>query len=81
MLPRIIQLKILSELSIGKYTKYELVKPYGIASSTINEWIKKFERKDLMNTMVMVETKHEITRLKALYKETEQLKNGSLKKY
>ena len=46
------KLKILSELSTGKYSKYELGKLYGISSSTMNEWIKKYERKDLMNTRV-----------------------------
>ena len=74
------KLKILAELSTGKYTKYELGKLYGIACTTINEWIRKYERKDLMNTRVMVETKDEITRIKALQKEIEQLKKLLLKK-
>ncbi len=68
------KLKILAELSTGKYTKSELGKRYSIAPTTINEWIKKYERKDLMNTRVKVETKDEITRIKALQKEIEQLK-------
>ncbi len=62
------KLKILAELSTGKYTKNELGKLYSIAPITINEWIKKYERKDLMNTRVKVETKDEITRIKALQK-------------
>lgn len=74
------KLKILAELSTGKYTKYELGKLYGIACTTINERIKKYERKDLMNTRVMVETKDEITRIKTLQKEIEQLKKLLLKK-
>lgn len=74
------KLKILSELSTGKYSKYELGKLYGIACSTINEWIRKYERKDLMNTRVMVETKDEITRIKALQKKLSSLKNCSLKR-
>jgi transposase-like protein len=49
------KLKILAELSTGKYTKSQLGKPYGIAPTTINEWIRKYERKDLMNTRVMVD--------------------------
>lgn len=73
-------MKILAELSTGKYPKYELGKLYGIACTTINEWIRKYERKDLMNTRVMVETKDEITRIKALQKEIEQLKKLLLKK-
>jgi len=63
------KLKILAKLSTGKYNKYQLGELYGIAPTTINEWIKKYERKDLMNTRVMVEIKSEITRIKALQKE------------
>ena len=74
------KLKILSELSTGKYTKRQLGKLYGINPSTINDWIKKYERKDLMNTRVMIETKDEISRIKALRKEIEQLKKLVLKK-
>ena len=74
------KLKILSELSTGKYTKRELSRIYGIQSSTVNEWIKKYDRKDLMNTRIMIENKDEITRLKELHKEIEQLKKQLLKK-
>ncbi len=74
------KLKILAELSTGKYTKRQLGKLYGINPSTINEWIKKYERKDLMNTRVMIETKDEISRIKALQKEIKQLKKLLLKK-
>jgi len=74
------KLKILAELSTGKYTKNQLGKLYAIAPTTINEWIRKYERNDLMNTRVMVETKDEISRIKALQKEIEQLKKLVLKK-
>lgn len=74
------KLKILSELSTGKYNKRQLARIYGIQSSTINEWIKKYNRTDLMNTRINVETKDEITRIKALQKEIEQLKNAMIKK-
>lgn len=74
------KLKILSELSTGKYTKRELSRIYSIQSSTVNEWIKKYDRKDLMNTRIMIENKDEITRLKELQKEIEQLKKLLLKK-
>lgn len=55
------KLKVISERSSGKYTKYELGKLYGIAPSTIHEWIRKYERKDLMNTRVMVDKRQNIT--------------------
>jgi len=74
------KLKILDELSTGNYTKSQLGKTYGINPTTINEWIRKYERKDLMNTRIMIETRDEITRIKALQKEIEQLKKLLLKK-
>lgn len=74
------KLKILDELSTGKYTKRQLGKLYGINPSTINEWIKKYERKDLMNTRVTVKTKDEISRIKELQKEIKVLKELLLKK-
>lgn len=73
------KLKILDELSSGKLNKYLLGKAYGINPTTINEWIKKYNRKDLMNTRVTVKTKDEITRIKQLQKEIEMLKKLLLK--
>lgn len=74
------KLQILSELSTGKYTKRDLGRIYGITNSTMNVWIKNYDRKDLMNTRVIVETKDEISKLKALQKEVQQLKNLLIKK-
>jgi transposase-like protein len=74
------KLKILSELSTGKYSKRQLSNIYGLRSSTINDWIKKYDRKDLMNTRIMVENQDEISRIKSLQKEIEQLKKLLLKK-
>ena len=58
------KLKILDELTTGKLNKYQLGKAYGINPTTINEWIRKYNRKDLMNTRVTVKTKDEITQIK-----------------
>ncbi|WP_019037766.1 transposase [Psychroflexus tropicus] len=74
------KLKILDELTTGKLNKSQLGKLYGINPTTINEWIRKYNRKDLMNTRIKVETKDEITRIKQLQKEIEQLKKVLLKK-
>jgi transposase-like protein len=74
------KLKILDELTTGKLNKSQLGKAYGINPTTINEWIRKYNQKDLMNTRIKVETKDEITRIKALQKEIEQLKKLLLKK-
>ena len=74
------KLKILDELTTGKLNKNQLGKLYGINPTTINEWIRKYNRKDLMNTRGKVETKDEITRIKELQKEIAQLKKLLLKK-
>jgi len=74
------KLKILAELSTGKYSKNQLGSIYGINRSTINEWIKKYDRKDLMNTRIMIENEDDTSRLKALQKEIEQLKKVIVKK-
>mgnify|MGYP001474257001 CR=1 FL=1 len=68
------KLKILTELSHGNYTNTKLGKIYGINPTTINQCIKKYDRKDLMNTRVIVESKDKISRLKALKKEVELIK-------
>ena len=74
------KLKILAELSTGKYSKRELGDIYGVNRTTINEWVKKYNRKDLMNTRILVETEGETSRLKALQKEIKQLKELLIKK-
>ena len=74
------KLKMLEELSTGKYSKREIYRTYGIPSSTLNDWIHKYERLDLLNTRIMIENQDEITRIKALQKEIEQLKKLVLKK-
>ena len=46
----------------------------------INEWIKKYDRRDLMNTRIMIENEDDISRIKSLQKEIEQLKKVIVKK-
>lgn len=74
------KLKVLAELSTGKYNKTEIGRIYGMNRTTLNKWIEKYDRKDLMNTRVTVETTDEIGRIKALQKEVQQLKDLLLKK-
>jgi len=74
------KLKVLNELSQRHFYKAQLAKLYGINSSTINEWIRKYDRKDLMNTRILVENKDEVSRLKALKKEIEKLKDLLIRK-
>ena len=74
------KLKVLAELTKGNYSKRQIALTYGIQSSTINVWIKKYVRKDLMNTRVTVQTDDELSRIKALQKELKQLKDLLIKK-
>ncbi len=68
------KLKILNDLSSGKYSKSELAALYGLSVSLINKWIKKFNRKDLMSKRVTVQTPEEVEQLKALKQENARLK-------
>ena len=74
------KLKVLAELTKGNHSKRQIALTYGIQSSTINVWIKKYGRKDLMNTRVTVQTDDELSRTKALQKELKQLKDLLIKK-
>ena len=74
------KLKVLDELTKGNHSKRQVGLLYGIQPSTINEWIKKYNRKDLMNTRVLVQTDDELSRIKALQKELKQLKELLIKK-
>lgn len=74
------KLKILAELTKGNHSKRQIALTYGIQSSTINVWIKKYDCKDLMNTRVTVQTDDELSRIKALQKELKQLKDLLIKK-
>ena len=74
------KLKILAELTKGNHSKRQIALTYGVQSSTINVWIKKYDRKDLMNTRVTVQTDDELSRIKALQKELKQLKDLLIKK-
>jgi transposase-like protein len=74
------KLKILSELTAGKYTKRELSRLYNIGYTTINDWVRKYKRQDLMNQRITVQTMDELSRIKALQKEIKKLKELLLKK-
>ena len=74
------KLKILSKFGDGKHSKRQLCKIYGIPSGTVNEWIKKYNPKDLMSKRIMIEDSEELGRIKELQKENKKLKKLLLKK-
>lgn len=74
------KLKVLAELSEGKYTKGQLSRLYNIGYTTINDWVHKYKREDLMNQRITVNTMDELSRLKAQEKEISKLKELLIKK-
>ena len=68
------KLKVLSELSDGKYTKNEIQRVYGISPGGLDKWIKKYRRFDLLNQRIRIETMDERDKIKELEKELKQLK-------
>ncbi len=74
------KLKVLAEFTKGNHSKRQIALTYGVQSSTINGWIKKCNRTDLMNTHVTVQTDDELSHIKALQKELKQLKVLLIKK-
>ena len=74
------KLKILSELSSGKYSKNELAKRYGLNVTTITRWVVGYKRFDLMNKRVVIQNPGEASQLQALRKELEQLRKLLVRK-
>jgi transposase-like protein len=75
-----LKLKILAEITKGKYTKAQICDMYGIGRTTVNDWIRKYMRDDLMNHRVIVQTMDEQTKVQKLQKEIAILKELLLKK-
>lgn len=68
------KLKILSELSDGKYTKNEIRRVYGVSLGGLDHWIKKYRRFELLNQRVKIETMDEKDKIRKLEEEISQLK-------
>jgi len=69
--------KVISEIEVGKLTKEGARKLYGIrGGSTISGWIKKFGKLHLLNKVVRIEMKDELSRLKQLEKEKKELESA-----
>jgi len=75
-----LKLKILAEITKGNYTKAQICDMYGIGRTTVNDWIRKYMRDDLMNHRVIVQTMEEQTKVEKLKKEIANLKALLLKK-
>ena len=68
------KLKVLSEIEQGKYTKREAHKVYGFGSGTIYRWIRKYDRSNLLNKRIRIETMDEKDKIKELENRIAELK-------
>lgn len=69
--------KVISEIESGKLTKSEARRLYGIGSETsIQKWIKQIGKLHLLNKVVRIELKDEVSRLKQLEKEKKELESA-----
>ena len=69
--------KVVKEIEEGKYGKDEARKIYDIRGTyTIQTWIKKFGKLHLLNKVIRIEMKDEVSRLKQLEKEKKELESA-----
>jgi len=69
--------KVIGEIESGKLTKEGARKLYGIrGGSSIQTWIKKLGKLHLLNKVVRIELKDELSKLKQLEKEKRDLESA-----
>ena len=71
------KLQVIKEYSESNLTIQELHDKYGIRGGvTIQTWLRKYKREDLLNKIIRVEKPEEKSKIKALEKENQVLKNA-----
>lgn len=71
------KLEVIAAYEQGKLTKTELCAHYGITGAeTLNKWLRKYGKYNLINRIVRVENPDEKSRLKALEQENRKLKEA-----
>ena len=69
--------KVISEIESGKITKEGARRLYGIGGGSIIQiWIKKFGKLHMLNKVVRIEMKDEVSKLKQLEKEKKELESA-----
>lgn len=69
--------KVVSEIESGKLNKNQARSLYSIGGgSTIQQWIKKFGKLHLLNKVIRIEMKDEVSKLKQLEKEKRDLESS-----
>lgn len=71
------KLQVVSEIEKGKYSIWEAKRIYGIkGAATIQNWLKKFSKLDVLPKRIKVEHPNETEELKRLRKEIKKLKSA-----
>lgn len=71
------KLEVIKQYEEGKMTRKEICCHYGIrGSETLNKWLRKYGKYNLLNRVVRVEKPDEKSRLKALEEENKKLKEA-----
>ena len=71
------KLEVLSKYEEGKMTQREICSQYGIkGGATLNLWIRKYGKYNLLSRVVRVEKPDEKSRLKSLEEENKKLKQA-----
>ena len=69
--------KVIGEIESGKLTINVARKLYGISGqTTVQKWIKKLGKLHLLNKVVRIELKDEVSKLKQLEKEKKELESA-----
>lgn len=69
--------KVIEEIESGKLTKSGARRLYGIGGeTTIQKWIKQFGKLHLLNKIIRIELKDEISKLKQLEREKKELESA-----
>ena len=69
--------KVVTDIESGKYTIEQARKVYGIkGQGIIQKWIKKFGKLELLNKIVRIEMKDEVTEINKLKKEKQKFESA-----
>lgn len=71
------KIKVVGDIESGKYTIEQARKVYGIkGQGLIQNWIKKFGKLELLNKIVRIEMKDEVTEINKLKKQNQKLESA-----
>jgi transposase-like protein len=70
------KLHVLEQINNGESSHYEIRQLYGLGASTLNSWIKKYNRPELLNRKVTISMSTEIEKMKAMKKRIANLEKA-----